>query len=140
MKINNCSCTDRSVHALDGLALDSFTDAATAESVMMAYINTLNSHPSFSERSTEHVFCVLLDNKDVVDTMNIQVRKVDKDLPELQRWVRFDHPKAEDGQHTIIFVAIRYGKEGKLFSRATGFVPPRKLSPPLRGGELNFIP
>lgn len=119
--IKGCSCTDPSVHKYDGIHLSSFTDTKTAEQIMHAYIMTLYSHPSFDIKSSEFVYCVILDRDQVVDTKNIKLREISRDDAVLKGMVRFDHPFASDEKHVIIFVIMKYGID--KISRASGFIP-----------------
>lgn len=119
--MKRCSCTDPSLHSYDGIHLSCFNDKQTAENIMKAYVMTLHSHPHFDIKSSESVYCVVLDRNDVVDTMNIGLREIGRDDPILKGMVHFEHPFASDGKHVIIFVVMKYGID--KISRALGFIP-----------------
>lgn len=123
MRVNGCNCTDPSVHKLDGLPLSSFTDEKTAEAVMTAYIKTLQTHPSFDEQpGGNYVYMIMLNEKDKVDTMKIEIRPVEKTAIDIQQFVNWSHPHAQDGKHTIVLILMRYGPGGAKFSKANGFL------------------
>lgn len=120
MKVQGCFCTDKSVHAYDGFKLSDLKDKQTAEAIMKAYIMTLHTHQSFTEKSTELVSCVILQQDDVVDTHKIQINQLPRDSELLKGVINLEHPFAHDGKHVIVFVYLKYGQK---FSKATGFIP-----------------
>ena len=122
MRVNGCFCSDPSVHQLDGLALSSFTDAKTAEAVMTAYLKTLLTHDAFDPDICNDFYCVMLNEHDKVNTMQIQLRQIPQENEEMRKLIRWDHPHAKDGQHVIVLILMAYGPEGCKFSRASGFI------------------